>query len=231
MKEIKKISVFSSSKNDCLFKRPFDLWERSDWNTDVPPFFQRLNKLSDDRSFVILAATVLEYEVDRFLEAFIPESKSIVDQNTNFNRKIVLIKAFRLVPPQIVNIADLVKNIRNEFAHNLDIDSFDDAQKSKKLPKLIDQMISYWTEFERDMCYYKKGDPLRLMFKDIWRVSFEGFRMYESSIRLFRKETENEQFFLHLMELSTKLRYEREELEKKHVREIFMPWLKKKKDS
>jgi hypothetical protein len=200
-----KHSFFISLKNDCLFNTQFEFWDGMDWNKDVPVYFKRLNEIKDDRSFVILATSVLEYEIDRFLNNFIPDPEIIIKENTSLAMKINLIKAFRIIPPHICMVADLIKNIRNEFAHNLKIDSFKDADNSKVLPKLLIKMEEIWKQFELDMCYYHSGESLVLMFKDLWRVTFEALRVFETNVRLFRQETEKREYINSLKILSSKI--------------------------
>lgn len=226
MTEKKSHSVYKSEIKESLFDEQFDLWESSNWNNDMPHFFKRLNQIDDDRSFVILATSVLEFQVNRFLKCFIPESQILVNFNTNFATKLNIIKAFNLIPKQFPNMIDCIKSIRNEFAHTFEIDSFDDANESTKLPNHLKDLDRFWTQFESDMCYWKKGEPLRLKFKDIWRVTIEGLRAYESNVRLFRQETEKVEFIDHLMTLSTELRDLKEQDEREAVLKRYMPWRK-----
>lgn len=216
-------SVYISLNNDCLFPRQFDLWNDSDWNNDMPPFFKRLNIIEDDRSFVILAASVLEYQVDRFLNVFIPNSKAIINDNTNLSTKVKLIKAFNLIPPHFIEMLDCLRNIRNDFAHDLNIDSFKETQKSNKLQTHIKDLEKLWEMFKNDMCYWSDGKPLRLMYKDVWRVTIEGLRVFELNVRLFRQETEKPEFIEHLQKLSTDLRKKREEKEEELILKMHVP--------
>ena len=226
MNKKEKFSVFISNKNNCLFSKQFDNWERFDWNKDIPPFFERLNTINDDRSFVILACSVMEYQIDRFLEVFIPKRKILVNDNTSLNYKILVIEAFNLIPPQFVEIMNTIRNIRNDFAHNLDVDSFSDSNKSEKLPKHINEMKRLWEKFKDDMCYWNTAESLRLMYKDIWKVCVEGLRVYESNIRLIRQETEKTEFIDHLQKLSTELMNKRKEYERDAVLKMYIPWRK-----
>ena len=226
MENKKNISVYKSSLGNCIFTEQFDFWESSDWNDDLPPFFKRLNEINDDRSFVILASSVLEYQIERFLKAFIPNYKLLVNDRTNLVTKINLIRAFNLIPEHFPDMLDNIRNIRNDFAHNLKIDNFNDANKSEKLPKHIEEMTKLWNNFQNDMCYWKENDPLQLMFKDIWRVCIEGLRVFESNVRLFRQETEKKEFINHLSKLSTELKNIRETEERENVLKKYMPWRK-----
>ncbi len=222
MKKDEKYNVYTSNKQECLFPKQFDFWEKSDWNDDLPPFFKRLNQIEDDRSFVILATSVLEYQIDRFLKAFIPNCQTLVNDKTNLVTKINIIRAFNLIPEHFPDMLDNIRNIRNDFAHNLMIDSFNDTKKSEKLPGHIDEMKRFWNKFQDDMCYWQDDKPLRLMFKDIWRVCIEGLRIFESNIRLFRQETEKKEFINGLNKLSTELKDKRKEFEDESVLRMFM---------
>lgn len=226
MKKQKMVSVYKSNKGKCLFSEQFEQWERSDWNDDMPPFFIRINNIEDDRSFIILATSILEYQINRFLTAFIPNHQILVNDKTNLFTKINIIKAFNLIPEHFPIMFDNIRNIRNDFAHNLNIDSFNDANESEKLPRHIEEMKRLWEEFQNDMCYWHTDEPLRLMFKDIWRVCIEGLRVFESNVRLFRQETENKEFINHLFELSTQIKGIRDTSERESVLKKHMPWRK-----
>lgn len=226
MSNKKEYSVYISNKKNCLFTKQFESWERFDWNDDMPPYFKRLNEINDDRSFVILACSVMEYQIDRFLNTFIPKPEILINDNTNLNNKILLIQAFNLIPPHFPLIMNTVRNIRNDFAHNLNIDSFSDSEKSKKLPGHITEMKRLWEKFRNDMCYWNKGDSLRLMYKDLWSVCVEGLRVYESNVRLFRQETEKSEFIEHLQKLSSELTEKREKDEQEAILKMYLPWRK-----
>jgi len=218
MKQTKSNSIYESEKDNCLFVKQFEQWETLDWNKDIPPFFKRLNQIKDDRSFVILATSVIEYQIDRFLKAFIPKCEILVNDKTNLSTKVNIIQAFNLIPEHFPLMLNNIRNIRNDFAHNLNIDGFDDAHKSEKLLAHIDEMKCLWHKFENDMCYWSSGKPIRLMFKDLCRVSLEGLRVFESSIRLFRLETENQQFIESLCKLSADLKSKRENVERESIK-------------
>lgn len=222
----KIISVYIDNKGVCLFPEQFDFWENPDFKNDLPPFFKRLNKIKDDRSFIILATSVLEYQIERFLKVFIPDYQTLVNERTNLATKINIIKAFKLIPEHFPKMLHNIKNIRNDFAHNLKIDSFDDANESKDLQKNIKEMRDLWEKFNADMCYWHENDPLIFMFKDIWRVCIEGLRIFESNVRLFRQETENKEFISHLKKISTELENVRETNERESILKKYLPWRK-----
>lgn len=222
---IKKVyqSFFTGERGKSLFYQQFDAWETDNWNDDKPNFFDRLNNITDERSFVILSSTILEYQVDKFLEIFIPNKNLIIKKNqSDFYRKITTIRAFNLIPNQIIEFTDLVRNIRNEFAHHLNIDNFSDAHYSKKLPELIRDLEANWKKYESEMTYGKINSSPINKFKDIWYKALSGLHVYEKNIKLFREITENPDFIDNLKSLSETRRKDREEKTKNELRQYYL---------
>jgi len=176
----------------------------------------------------------LEYQIDRFLKIFIPNHSILINDRSSLSNKINIISAFNVIPEQFPEMLNIIRNIRNGFAHHLKFDSFEDliAERNnnynqKELRNLfnnIDQLEKTWHKYENDMCYWSNGKPMRLMFKDIWRVTLEGLRVYEGNVKLFRQETENKDFIKHLHKLSVELKDKREKNERDNVLNSYMPW-------
>lgn len=59
------------------------------------------------------------------------------------------------------------------------------------------------------------------MFKDLWSISIEALRVFESNIRLFRQETEKREFLESLFKLSVQLKNKREEDFRKSIKGNF----------
>ena len=172
MKKENYKSVYIGTEGESLFTKQFDFWKYIEWNKDMPKYFQRLNKVEDERSFAILSASLLEYQFDKFLKEFIPEYKILVNKNTNFSTKINIVAAFNLIPKQFIIMSNLIRNIRNNFAHNLEVDNFLQLEDLK--PCLINEMRQLWTKYEIDMNFWKSDKSLVFMYKDICRTAIEG---------------------------------------------------------
>ena len=139
----------------------------------------------------------------------------MVNEKTNFHNKLKILRAFNLIPPDLINIAELLKNIRNKFAHHLYLDKFKDAKKADELVALLKLLDTYWERYKDDMVYFKIKPTTLQKYKDLWRVSLEGIRVYENNIILFRQETEKSEFIDQLKQLSTLIRKDKEsELQK-----------------
>lgn len=204
----KYTSVYIGSKDKSLFNEQFDFWKYIEWNKDMPQYFKRLNKINDERSFVILSASLLEYQIDKFLKTFIPKYQILVNDNTNLNTKINIIDAFNLIPSQFIQMSNCIRNIRNKFAHSLEIDSFSELELSK--PELVKELKRLWKKFELDMSCWKPEKSLVFMFKDICRVTIKGLHVYEYNVSLFRQETENPKFISNLKNMSTEIKLKNE---------------------
>lgn len=215
--------VYKSNGEKCLFTKQFDLWQNLDWNVDLPAYLERLNKIEDDRSYVILVASILELQIDQFLETFIPDRKALIRKGTSVSNKVNVIKAFRVIPEHFILMIENILRIRNVFAHSPYIDNFIDVDKSENLQKEIEIMKSLWVSFEDNMTYWSEGDPIRLMYKDICLVCLEGLHVFESNVKLFRQETEKREFIDRLDLLSTELREKRESAEKDSIRKNWNP--------
>ena len=94
-------------------------------------------KAKEERLLAIIGALSIEEAVDSLLSAYIPNYKRI-SQKKDFtsSMKIEIANSLRLIPRHIMNAADLVRAIRNEFAHDLGIDSFDSLDEAKFKNKL-----------------------------------------------------------------------------------------------
>lgn len=228
MKEIKG-HIYKDQDGKCLFPDQVNIWSKPNWD-NMPDFFKRLNNIEDDRSFIILAASVLEMRVEMFLKSAIPNSNAIINDRTSFAKKLELVRAFNYIPTHFIDIADLLRSIRNDFAHDYSIDSFDDAVKIEKLPGRLIKMDKMWSLYKSDMIYWKKDRPIRLQYKDLWRICIEGFKVYQLNVELFRQETEKPEFIDGLMKLSDELREKREVNEKEKVFKIMTSRTKKNKN-
>lgn len=213
--------IFNNLDGKCLFPTHVSLWTKPDWE-DMPDYFRRINKIEDDRSYIILMSSILELRIEKFLHSVFPNSNMILNERTSFARKIELVKAFNYIPTQFIEIADLLRQIRNDFAHNYEIDSLEEAGQVKKMPQRLKLMNDIWHEYEPEMPYWKSGRPLRFQYKDLWRICIEGFKMFELNVKLLRREVENEDFIKKLMDKSEDLYEQRKTEEKDRAWEIVL---------
>jgi len=84
-----------------------------------------LQTLTDDRAVILEGALIIENSVRKFLKTAVPGRK----KNLGFALAISLSRDMQLCPDQVFDDADLVREIRNEYAHDLTKRSYHDLSK------------------------------------------------------------------------------------------------------
>lgn len=151
----------------------------------MPGFLDRIQRTGDDRSFVIVSVVVLERYLDVLLEGLLPGYNDLVEKREfTLSLKLGLLNALRLIPPHIVQIADLLRRVRNEFAHNVDCD---------KLENLKDSLKASLAQRVRE-CY---GDAkpysssLHEMFKALTFLALVGLESYRVNVAILRERMDD----------------------------------------
>ena len=187
----------------CVLKQPFfELTDLAKWNKEMGVFYKRVNDTKDERSFVLLMTLVIEFHIDSIFRAFFPKNKEILENtNLTFSLKIEILKSLELLPESIFKFVDIVRKIRNEFAHNVKIDKIIELNgytKGKRLIKLLDNLCHLY----KDHLSYSKydNDNYREKFKDIADFANSALREYEPSVLLVRKEIEKKEFLQKIIE-------------------------------
>jgi hypothetical protein len=104
----------------------------------ITSYFQHIVKLKDDRLLVLISDLLLENTIDNYLSAIMPTYKENISDNKRdftFYSKICIAKALKLSPQKFFDGADVVRKIRNEFAHNIETATFEALK-----PKLTDEI-------------------------------------------------------------------------------------------
>lgn len=108
--------IVGGQKNESVFTEPFIDYR---WSlNEMPSFMQRANAAGDDRSFVIFSFVVIERYLDDLLEAIAPAYQVLKDNNDfTVSLKTEILRALQLIPRRILQAIDMVRKVRNEFAH------------------------------------------------------------------------------------------------------------------
>lgn len=105
-----------------------------------------VKELNDDRLLVLIGALLVENSVDELLSAIMPGYKSLRDnRDFTFSMRIEIARALQLIPSRILSCADFIRKVRNEFAHNLSIDSFSELN-----PSYLSSLRGRLREFTKD---------------------------------------------------------------------------------
>lgn len=151
----------------------------------MPSFLDRIHGTGDDRSFVIVSVVVLERYLDVLLEGLLPGYDDLVKKREfTLSLKLGLLNALRLIPPHIVQIADLMRRVRNEFAHNLDCDKLENLKNSLKVA--LAQRVG---ESYGDAKPYSSSH--REMFKALTFLALVGLESYRVNVAVLRERMDD----------------------------------------
>lgn len=144
----------------------------------LPDLFQKVKSSGDDRSRSILMNLILEHLTDILLTHLIKNYRKFVKTNKpSFYLKLSLLKSFELLPDQVFASIDCLREIRNKFAHRLEIVNFSDIDE--KIQSKIDQTVR--------LASFEKEEMPQTLEKKISRIEFHavvGLYAYEPNLKL-----------------------------------------------
>lgn len=91
----------------------------------------RMASYGDERSKVLLAALASEAVIDKVLASVMPRYPPLRGR-ANTYMKIMMLEALALVPKHLTEAADLVREVRNQFAHKLAVEKLNDLGDTRK---------------------------------------------------------------------------------------------------
>lgn len=137
---------FDGKPGDSLFHSPFMSMFREN---PLPDLFRKLEVINDDRLTGIVTALIVEDRIDHLLTKFLPRYKQFADEEKcSFSMKIRLVEALNFIPPRITAMADCLRQVRNEFAHDLTKTAFEHLPQ-----KILNRLAS----LRNDVCLYSDG--------------------------------------------------------------------------
>jgi len=176
-----------SQEKKTVFTSPlFDFEIVEDNNKKTLENYSRIINTGDHRSRVILAGIIVESYFDRILKCFFIDYKNLSDRSDfTFSFKISLLKSLRLIPNEIIISCDLIRKIRNVFAHNFEINNIEELDI--KLIKHINQLYQQRNQRPEEKKLIDK-------FHAIYSIGYSELRSYEKNIKLLREAIDNPDF-------------------------------------
>jgi hypothetical protein len=154
------MTLFSGKKGESLFSEPLLRFFREN---PLPELFKKTESLNDDRLLAIVTALIVEDRIDAALRAFLPKYTKLAERTDfTFSLKIALIEALAQIPPIFTRTATIIRKIRNEFAHNLNIVSFLEVK-----PALMTDLKNL-----RATAYGVGAEPLATLVEEYRAVAF-----------------------------------------------------------
>jgi len=143
-------------------------------------YLSKCNTTSDDRALALIGALCIEKELDVFLSEWIKNYKPLAkNKDFTFSFKIELANSLRLIPSKIFNSIEPIRKIRNIFAHNLEIDTF---EKAKEFDSKADKP-SFVMLYDKVKAFHKwEVTDDKRTFKHLMAIIILGLRVYTKHV-------------------------------------------------
>jgi len=157
-------------------------------NVGYMKYGKLIRETKDERLLAFIGALCMEEALDSFLGDYIPNYRHL-EENRDFSlsMKIELVRSLRLIPMHLLGTADMVRDIRNKFAHNLDIDSFDSLDNGRR-GKLRNRFKEIFPDDEIS------DVPLSELFEHVVGLLVSTLRVYQSCVAVAREYIYSEDF-------------------------------------
>ena len=169
-------------RGETLFHKPFFLYFRHD---PTPELLKKTQKIDYDRLLAVVSSLIVEDRLNAALSAFMPRYK-VLDESEDytFSMKIKLMRALNFIPTRLLSAADEIRKVRNEFAHNLELERFDQFKtKSQTRMRGLWSCIYPWVG--KDLA--SSGETLRSVFHGLAFFAIVGLDAYANNLAFLRK--------------------------------------------
>lgn len=178
-------NLFLAEEGECLFTKP-----HLSQNVTVPlerDIMETLDSAKDDRSLALVNALVLESTIDGLLKAWLPGYDDLLkgrSKEMTFSLKTELLRSMNFIPLAFLKACDKARDVRNHFAHHLNVRTFDELPQPKK-----DSVSTVFNEI-----FGHQPDDVKEAFNALANYAIFGMRAYTSNITLLRKVISAEGF-------------------------------------
>lgn len=155
---------------------------------DLDSLWLHYKDISDERLLAIVAALCVESAVQELLEAIGPGFGKLRDEtDLTFSLKIKVVRGLRLIPSRILSACDLIRQIRNEFAHHLDRKALAQLDNEKYLRKIKTQLSGFSIRKRENSGY-------DFMFKELVSLTLMALLTYIRHVEQLREYIETDAF-------------------------------------
>lgn len=181
-------SVFTGFTGWCLRDVSIDTL-RAELSAEL----EHVKEYHDERLLVLLGALIVENALDSFLAGFMPQFSTIRDnRDFSFSMRIDLAKSLRLVPSKVLGAADTVRSIRNDFIHDLKVNSFTEI-KTSRIAAMRTHLNQFGVPVEQE-----EGPPQ--LYNYLVTVTTMALRIYGKHLAVMNEFVRSDAFTLRLQE-------------------------------
>ena len=188
-KEQKMSSIVEGPKGESIFSSPLHgMMDRT--INELSALFKKTNGLEDDRLLSLVTALIVEERIDKLLITYLPRySDLLVSEDCSFTVKIRTLQALNLIPLHITEACHVLRLIRNDFAHQLTLTTFDDLPQ-----KTLRKLVSFQAKLPENWKFEQIGrEPLRNFTAVSW-VAILGIDSYLPSVQKLRAKQQEASF-------------------------------------
>jgi hypothetical protein len=143
--------------------------------------------VEDDRAVILVCALLLENAVESCLTAFAPRFPQMADdRDLTFSLKTNFLKSLCLLPPHVLEAITPIRQIRNEFAHNLEIKDFNSVQER--------HFLALKTHREKILPNSKALDSRRKLVMEVTQHTLIAVGLFRIHIQLLRRFLNTDEF-------------------------------------
>lgn len=195
-----KILHFEGHEKDVLFHQ-IKKWclnanAPKELQDTIIEILKNVGGIKEDRLLVLVGSLLVENAIDNYLSAILPDFESL--RIRSFFVKINLANSLRLSPSNFFSCAHRIREVRNDFVHDLSIDSFD-----KLLPKRIDSLSSNLRSFDPSANLISASD----IFRNVIIFLTMGLQLYATHVRLLNDFIRSDEFIPHFQAYCEKKGY------------------------
>ena len=197
--EEKQFLNIEGSSGESVFFRPL-VWclgkniqtTEKNIQTFLDKEWKHIVDLHDDRLLVLVGALLVENAINEFLGAIIPKYKPLHKRREfTFSIRIELARALRLCPSRIFNSADIIRDIRNDFVHDLSCNAF-----SKLSPDRLKSMRDHYSKFDPHFNVEQKNDEET--FRKLVSITSLALLVYRKHVIKLNEFIHSEELFIAL---------------------------------
>lgn len=164
-----------------------------DFQKYLTEMWQHYRNATDERLLALLGALCVEASLDILLGKFIQDYESLkTDTDVTFSLKIKIAEAMCLIPRKILNSCHLVRQVRNEFVHNLEI-----SRLNQLKAKYTNKLKPYVREYNvRD----RDWEDWVSLYKDLVGFTVLGLVAYSYQLEALKSYLKTDEFQKHFRE-------------------------------
>lgn len=189
--EPEQLFDISGPTGETLFSHAIEhvvVQHHSEFQAELDEIWAHYKDISDERLLALVGALCVERSIQGILEALSPGFDTLQDDSAfTFSLKIKTVRAMRIIPSRVLAACDLIRQIRNEFAHHLDKKGFSQLSSEKYLNKMKMQVHAFNATDRADA---EPGET----FKNLVNFTLMALGVYVKHVRRMREYLETAAF-------------------------------------